>query len=438
MYPANVFRIFIASPSDVTAERDIAVEVIQEWNDANSADDGIVILPLRWETHSAPEYGKRPQAVINRQVLDQCDLLVGIFWTRLGSPTGEADSGSVEEVERVAKSGKRVMLYFSRVGQNPDEIDLEQLRKLRDFKRQTYPKALVEGYETALEFRHKFARELAQQIRELIASANLADGDAAPPPFTDIQLHFADPDTGEDVGNKIQFKTRLITVTDFEKLPDYHALNFGVTSTPATQGGYVLGSTTGLQSALFTLPGKDYYRQQVTYLIQRNLLSPVRFWLRNIGGIGARDVYIDLTIASDKPNLIVWSAEKAPSTPPAQPTLLNYNLGSYLISPNEITRHAGESFRGEIELRALQPQREISPEVPYLIGAISDATVTIAAAIYADTLPRPTRRTLTIDLKVEEQTVTADAAMKALKAFAEEAVHTNWQADWQAAPAEAT
>ncbi len=47
-----------------------------------------VLLPLRWETHTAPEYGTRPQEVINRAIVDECDLLVGIFWTRIGSHTG--------------------------------------------------------------------------------------------------------------------------------------------------------------------------------------------------------------------------------------------------------------------------------------------------------------------------------------------------------------
>src|SRR5690606_19975802 len=138
-YAAQVFRVLIASPGDVSEERDIAVRIIQEWNDLNSAERRLVLLPLRWETHSAPEYGKRPQEVINRQVVDHCDLLVGVFWTRIGSPTGVADSGTLEEIERVANDGKPVMLYFSKSSKNPDEIDLEQLKRLREFKTKTFP-----------------------------------------------------------------------------------------------------------------------------------------------------------------------------------------------------------------------------------------------------------------------------------------------------------
>ena len=100
-YDSRVYRILIASPSDVEEEREIAERVIQEWNDLYSYSRKIVLLPLRWETHTAPEFGTRRQEVINRAIVDECDLLVGIFWTRIGSPTGAADSGTLEEIERV-------------------------------------------------------------------------------------------------------------------------------------------------------------------------------------------------------------------------------------------------------------------------------------------------------------------------------------------------
>jgi hypothetical protein len=85
-YDSRTYRVLIASPSDVEDEREIAIRVIQEWNDQFSYPRKAVLLPLRWETHTAPEYGTRPQEVINREIVDQCDLLVGMFWTRVGTP----------------------------------------------------------------------------------------------------------------------------------------------------------------------------------------------------------------------------------------------------------------------------------------------------------------------------------------------------------------
>ncbi|HKR14059.1 MAG TPA: hypothetical protein VJT15_18495 [Pyrinomonadaceae bacterium] len=148
-------------------EREIAVRAIQEWNDLNSAERELVLLPVRWETHSSPEYGTTPQEVLNRQIVDRSDLLLGIFWTRIGTPTGAADSGTLEEIARVAAQGKPVMLYFSRAMQEPDRIDLEQLAKLRDFKARTYDKALVETFSSHNEFREKLAKQLEIQVRSL-------------------------------------------------------------------------------------------------------------------------------------------------------------------------------------------------------------------------------------------------------------------------------
>src|SRR5438552_15116614 len=125
-YDSRVYRILIASPSDVLEEREAAVRVMQDWNDLQSYNRRVVILPLRWETHTAPEYNVRPQEAINIRIVDECDLPVGIFWHKLGTPTGEAESGTLEEIERAAKAGKPVMLYFSHVPTDPHVVDLRQ------------------------------------------------------------------------------------------------------------------------------------------------------------------------------------------------------------------------------------------------------------------------------------------------------------------------
>lgn len=98
MYTANVISVMIASPGDVSKERELVRSIVHEINDLWAAQTKRVLLPVGWETHTAPELGKRAQELINEHVLDKCDLLVGIFWTRLGTPTGKEKSGSVEEI----------------------------------------------------------------------------------------------------------------------------------------------------------------------------------------------------------------------------------------------------------------------------------------------------------------------------------------------------
>ncbi len=65
----------IASPGDVSSERSIIREVVYEWNVINSDTNNTVLLPVGWETHSSPDMGDRPQAIINKQILNGCDLL---------------------------------------------------------------------------------------------------------------------------------------------------------------------------------------------------------------------------------------------------------------------------------------------------------------------------------------------------------------------------
>jgi hypothetical protein len=124
-YQATIVRVLIASPGDTVNERRVLREAIEDWNSLNG-DQGVFLQPVMWERDATPELGDRPQGVINRQLVDNADMLIGIFWTRLGTPTSEADSGTVEEIERVAAAGKPVLLYFSKKPVILDSVDPEQ------------------------------------------------------------------------------------------------------------------------------------------------------------------------------------------------------------------------------------------------------------------------------------------------------------------------
>ncbi len=165
-YQATIYRVMIASPSDVAEERQIIREVVNEWNVVHSLTRSIALLPVGWETHSAPEMGARAQSIINRRILDNCDLLVGAFWTRIGTQTGESVSGTVEEIERHLAEGKPVMLYFSSVPVILESAVPEQYDKLQEFKKACYKRALVQSYSTRDEFRQKFTTQLAITLNQ--------------------------------------------------------------------------------------------------------------------------------------------------------------------------------------------------------------------------------------------------------------------------------
>jgi len=163
-YQADVYQVIIVSPGDVPNERQLAREIVFEWNDINSYDKKICLLPVGWEHNSSPEMGERPQEIINKQILENSDLLIGIFWTRIGSPTGVSISGSVEEIGKHVDSGKPAMLYFSNTPVGPDIIDPKQYKELKRFKVECQKKGLVETFSSIDDLRTKFTRQLSQKI----------------------------------------------------------------------------------------------------------------------------------------------------------------------------------------------------------------------------------------------------------------------------------
>jgi hypothetical protein len=166
-FKSQTFRVLIASPSDLAEERQTATEAVNDWNAQHSVAESVVLLPVKWETHAKPQAGVRPQEAINRQLVRDCDVLVGMFWTKIGTTTGVAESGAIEEIDQFVASGKPALLYFSSRPIDPNKIDLKQHRKLRSFKDATYKKALTGGFTSVDELRQTLLRDLMSQVREL-------------------------------------------------------------------------------------------------------------------------------------------------------------------------------------------------------------------------------------------------------------------------------
>lgn len=163
-------RVLLASPSDTTRERELARMAIARWNSTNAMDRAVVLVPVGWDTDSVPEWGDHPQSILNRQLVDTSDVLLGIFWTRLGTATPESASGTVEEIERFAKSGKPVMLYFCRKHADLSAIDTAQLDALRDFEVSCRPHALYDTFGDAAELEAKLARGLTRIVVDRFAA----------------------------------------------------------------------------------------------------------------------------------------------------------------------------------------------------------------------------------------------------------------------------
>lgn len=166
-FTATVLRLMIASPGDVQAERAVVREVVSEWNSTNGPHANVMLLAVGWETDVAPEMGDAPQNIIDRRILVDADLLVAMFWTRLGTPTASYASGAVEEIEEHLKAGKPAILYFSSAPAPLDSVDADQYRALKAFRDSCKSRGLFATYGDVDDFRRKFSRDLQIMMNSL-------------------------------------------------------------------------------------------------------------------------------------------------------------------------------------------------------------------------------------------------------------------------------
>lgn len=159
MYRARVFYIFIASPSDVAHERQVALDRIQNWNDNHSESIGVVLMPLTYERNTPSRIGSNPQDVIDKFVLDKADFLIAIFWSKIGS--GATD----KEIKRHVDSGKPAALLFSKINIPIDATDeVQHVRLLQQSYKDT---SYYHQFHTDSEFIDFIDSELIRFVHEL-------------------------------------------------------------------------------------------------------------------------------------------------------------------------------------------------------------------------------------------------------------------------------
>lgn len=142
------YRCLLISPSDVNAERDALTSTVERWNaQIGNALEARVNL-VRWESHSVPDMADEPQNVLNEQIVDECDLGIALFWSRVGTPTSEHPSGSMEEIHRLLNRGAKVMVYLKTSPIPQAQIDLEQLDRLKEIKAQFFQKGVLGEFDT--------------------------------------------------------------------------------------------------------------------------------------------------------------------------------------------------------------------------------------------------------------------------------------------------
>ena len=151
------FQLLVSAPSDISEEIDIVKKVVNSFNYSIGKSNGVSILSVNWKDNSFPESGGQPQELLNKQIVDESDAVVAIFWTKFGSPTSKYDSGTEEEIEKMIDDGKQVFLYFCDKEVNIKTINYKQWEKIQNFKKKYENRGIYFTYNKINDFeKHLF------------------------------------------------------------------------------------------------------------------------------------------------------------------------------------------------------------------------------------------------------------------------------------------
>ncbi|MBO3102569.1 hypothetical protein [Cellulomonas fengjieae] len=104
------------------------------------------------------------QAVINSQLVDQADVVMAFFDSRLGSVTPRGLSGTAEEIERAAAAGRSTHVWFSTEPLGRD-VDVEQLSRLRSFQEDLRARGLLGEYADPADLAFKVRQALERDTQ---------------------------------------------------------------------------------------------------------------------------------------------------------------------------------------------------------------------------------------------------------------------------------
>jgi len=162
-------NVGISSPGDVARERAATSRVLMRWN--AQRHHGAMLNPLEWESAAVPTLGDHPQNILNEDIIRRCQLLVAIFWSTIGTPTPNAPSGTVDEINEFIrlKGPRRVMLYFCARRVPLALRDSAEQARLGEYRAEMQSRGLYFKYRSVEEFERVLYQHLDAKVDDYLA-----------------------------------------------------------------------------------------------------------------------------------------------------------------------------------------------------------------------------------------------------------------------------
>lgn len=180
----NEINIAIASPSDLTQERELLLNTLER---KFRTDQHEKLCKHRLKVHGwedLPSQNGYPQEVINERIISKVDIVLAIFKHKLGTPTIDTTtgkekypSGTAEEIlfalDKDSSDGPLGMVYFystppapSLEAENYDKIKKEWDR-LKEFRKTIQSKVIYKPFTSKEELIEIVSKDIMNNILEL-------------------------------------------------------------------------------------------------------------------------------------------------------------------------------------------------------------------------------------------------------------------------------
>jgi hypothetical protein len=159
-------NLFISCPGDIKDELNSIEVIVKEFNKTFGKISNFLIQIVHWNEDTYTDIGEDGQEIINNQI--DYDILIGILWMKLGTPTKRDKSGTVEEINRAIENPKKQQLIYFKTAtpSNLNAINTSELDDIMEFKKELSKKLLYKEFESIEKFETLFRLNLSSLMKD--------------------------------------------------------------------------------------------------------------------------------------------------------------------------------------------------------------------------------------------------------------------------------
>ena len=282
------------------------------------------------------------------------------------------------------------MMYFSNAKVDINTVDLDEYKRLKSFKTNTYPQGLVESYSSLTEFRDKLSSQLAIKVRDLVANDQKGETRDTEDKKIQIDVAIIPSSPPSLTGSDRTRKTASRDGAQFLKAID--KVNIECVSCVDEAGIPDFGTTKEYRkndessTAIITFNAdKDYFRELTKFYVDSKKYIPCRIALINNDVIGVPSVSLQMTVKDSQGNVTL--AETLPEKP--SKWLSSVRTVPHYFDYDSVAQISAHQDYWEIvmDVGVVQAKRTIISKNEFFIGAAVSSQVDLETTVYSAASP---------------------------------------------------